>query len=146
MRRGLLRRRRTRRWPWSEERLTNAAGNERRISASNGAAAVAAAAALVSGEGEGAGRGQSGVSRGAGWRPDRFMPVGRTAASTSPAYGRHVASAGWSEAGASARGRGEGELGRAAERAEREAVRPSSACPLFFFLEFLFCQNLPNSF
>ena len=73
---------------------------------------------------------------GVGWRPDRFMLVGRTAASTTPAYGCHVASAGWSEAGPSARGRGEGELGRAAERAEREAGRPSSACPLFLFFNF----------
>jgi len=81
-----------------------------------------------------------GASGGAGVRPDRFMPVGRTAAATSPTYGCHVASAGWSEADASARGRGEGELGRAAERAEREAGRPSSACPLSLFFEFLFSQ------
>ena len=47
-----------------------------------------------------------------------------------------MAGAGWSEAGAFARGRGEVEMGRAAERAEREAGRPSSACPLFFFLNF----------
>jgi len=109
------------------------AGGERRSSASNGAAVVAAAAALVSGEGEGAGRGQNGASGGAGWRPDLVKPVGWAAASTTPAYGRHVAGAEWSEAGASARGRGEGELGRAAERADREAGRPSSACPFFLF-------------
>ena len=47
-------------------------------------------------------------SGGAGWRPDRVMPVGLAAMATSPAYGRHVANAGWSEAGASSRGRGEG--------------------------------------
>ena len=53
-----------------------------------------------------------GRSTGAGWRPDRVKPVGRAAASTTPAYGRHVAGAGWSEAGASARGRSEGENGQ----------------------------------
>jgi len=34
--------------------------------------------------------------------------------------------------------RGEGEAGRAAGWAEREAGRHSSACPLFFFFEILF--------
>jgi len=92
------------------------------------------------------GGGQSGGAGGAGWRPDRFMPVGRTAASTTPAYGRDVASTGWSEAGVSAHGRGEGELGRAAEQAEREASRPSSACPLSPFFELLFSILFPNSF
>jgi len=92
--------------------------------------------ALVSGEGEGVERGQNGGSGGAGWRSDRDKPVDRVAASTTPAYGRHVAGAGWSEAGASARGRGEGRLGRTAGWAEREAGRPSSASPLFFFLNF----------
>ena len=89
--------------------------------------------ALVSGEGEGAGREQNGGSGGAGWRPDRDKPVGRAAASTTPAYGRHVAGAGWSEVGVSARMRGEGRLGRAAGWAEREEGQPSSANPLFFF-------------
>ena len=94
----------------------------------------------MSGEGEGAGRGQNGASGGAGWRPDRVKPVGRAAASTTPAYGHQVASAGWSEAGASVRGRGEGEMGHAAERAEREAGRPNSACPLSLFLLNFFSQ------
>jgi len=133
VRKGLPRRRRARRWSWRGEWLTGAAGGERRSSASNGTAAVAAAAALASGDGEGAGRGQNGAFGGAGWRLDRVKPVGRAAASTTPAYGRHVAGARWSEAGTSARGRGEGELGRAAERAERQAGRPSSACPLLLF-------------
>jgi len=134
VRRGLPRRRRTRRWPWHVERR---AGGERRSSASNGATAVtAAAAALASREGEGARRGQNGASGGAGWCPDRVKPVGRASASMTPAYDLHVAGAGWSEAGVSACGRGEGELGRVAERAEREAGRPSSACPLFLFFSF----------
>jgi len=146
VRRGLPRQRRARRWSWRGEWLTGAAGGERRSSASNGAAAVAGAAALASGEGEGAGRGRNGASGGAGWRPDRVKSVGRVAASMTPAYGHHVAGAGCSEAGASARGRGEGVLGSAAERAEREAGRPSSACPLFLFFEFLFSILFPNSF
>ena len=41
---------------------------------------------------------------------------------------------------------GEGELGCAAERAEREAGRPSSACQPSPFFEFLFSIILPNSF
>jgi len=78
-------------------------------------------------------------SGGVGRRPDRVMPVGRTAAAMSPAYGRHVAGAGWSkQAHPRARG-GREELGRAAERAEREAGRHNSACPLslFFGITFL---------
>jgi len=145
VRRGLPRRRRARWWSRRGEWLTGAAGGERRSSASNGAAVVAAAAAaLASREGEGAGRGQNGASGGAGWRPDRVKPVGRAATSTTPAYGRHVAGAGWSEAGASAHGRGEGS--RATEWAEREAGWPSSACPLSPFFEFVFSNNFPNSF
>ena len=83
---------------------------------------------------------------GAGWHPYRVKPIGRAAASTMLAYGRHVAGAGWSEAGASARVRGEGEMGRVVERAKWEAGRPSSACPLSFFFEFLFSILFPNSF
>jgi len=48
----------------------------------------------------------------------------------------HMAGAGWSEAGTSARGREGGELGRAAEQAKREAGRPSSARPLSLFFKF----------
>jgi len=46
------------------------------------------------------------ASGGVGRHPDQVMPVGRAAAATSPAYGRHEAGTGWSEAGASAHGRG----------------------------------------
>ena len=70
---------------------------------------------------------------GVGRRPDRVMPVGRAAAATSPTYGHHVAGVGWSKAGASAHGRGGGGVGRAGERAEREAVGPA-APTLFSFL------------
>ena len=41
---------------------------------------------------------------GGAWRrPDWVMLVGRAAAAMSPAYGRHVAGAGWSKASVSAR-------------------------------------------
>jgi len=69
---------------------------------------------------------------GAGCRPDRGKPIGR-GASTTPAYGRHVAGAGWSEAGA-VRGReGRGNWAALPGWAEREAGRPSSACLVSLF-------------
>jgi len=42
--------------------------------------------------------------------------------------------------------RGEGEAGRAAGSSEREAGRPSSACPLFFFFNLVSPKSLNNTF
>ena len=99
------------------------------------------------GEGEGAGRGHNGVSGGAGWRPDRGKLVGRAAASTTSAYGYHVAGAGWREAGTSARA-GEGRGGRASwlDGPKGRRVGPAAPGPFSIFFEFLFCTNFPNSF
>jgi len=78
-----------------------------------------------------------------GRRPDQVKPIGR-GASTTPAYGRHVAVAGWDEAGVRARERGEGEAGQAAAWAEREAglaqqrLPPFSILFLNFFSQILF--------
>ena len=55
----------------------------------------------------------------------------RAASATSPTYGRHVASVGWRRVGASARGVEGEKLGRACERAEREAVGPAAPAPFF---------------
>ena len=67
------------------------------------------------------------------------MSVGRAAAATSPAYGRHVAGAGWSKAGASACGRGG--LGEWATRLSGpKGRRVGPAAPthfLFFLISFL---------
>jgi hypothetical protein len=62
-----------------------------------------------------------------GWRPAAARPT--------PAYGRHVAGAGWSEARPRAGGRGRGEAGRVACWAEREAGLAQQRLPLslFFF-------------
>jgi len=56
------------------------------------------------------------------------------AARSSPAYGRHVADAGWDEAGVRAQERGGGwEAGQAAVWAEREAGLARQRPPLFHF-------------
>jgi len=82
---------------------------------------------------------------GMGCRPDRGKPVGR-GASTTPAYGRHVAGAEWSEAGA-ARGReGRGNWDTLPGWAEREAGWPSCACPLSLFFEIIFLKSLNETF
>jgi len=71
----------------------------------------------------------------------------RAATATSPTYGRHVAGVGWRRAGrVRARGGG-GDLGCACERAEGQAGRPSSACPLSpLFLNFFFLKELKFEF
>jgi len=95
-------------------------------------------------EGEGNGEGTEWGGLGArGGVPTGIRPVGR-GASTTPAYGRHVAGAGWSDA-ASARGReGRGKRATLSGWAEREAGRPSSACP--FFLNFFSPKSLNKIF
>jgi hypothetical protein len=95
-------------------------------------------------EGEGGRGGQNGrnglgacagVPTRGGWRPAAARPT--------PAYGRHVAGAGWSEARPRAGGRGRGEAGRVACWAEREAGLAQQRLPLsLFFLNFF----SPNSF
>jgi len=117
------------------------AGGERRSSASNGAAAAAAAAAaLANGGGEGAGRGQNGGAWGAGWRPNRDKPVGR-GASTTPAYGRHLAGVGWIKAGARALERGEGKTGRAASLGRMGGGSAQQRLPPFLFFSISFLQK-----
>jgi hypothetical protein len=74
---------------------------------------------------------------GAGCHPDRGKPVGR-GASTTPAYGRHVAGAGWSEAGtAHGRERG-GEAGRAVWLGRKGGGSAQQRLLPFFFLLKLF--------
>jgi len=80
---------------------------------------------------------------GAGCRPDRGKPVGR-GASTTPAYGRHVAGTGWSEAGARARERGEGEPGRAVWLGRKGGGSAQQRLPPFFLK--LFSQKLKCGF
>jgi len=102
---------------------------------------TATATALASGGRRGERSGATKWSLGVrGGVPTRLRPVGR-GASTTPTYGRHVAGVGWTKVGV-AHGR-EGRGKRAALRgwAEKEASRPSSACPLFFFFEFLFSKK-----
>ena len=60
-----------------------------------------------------------------GWRPAAARPT--------PAYGRHVAGAGWSEARPRAWERRERGAGRAARWAEREAGLAQQRLPLLFF-------------
>ena len=73
------------------------------------------------------------VYGGAGRRPDQRGWRWPAAARPSPAYGRHVAVAGWDEAGVRARERGEGEASRAAVWAEREAGLAQQRLPPFPF-------------
>jgi len=75
---------------------------------------------------EGGGLGaRAGVPTRGGWRPAAARPT--------PAYGRHVAGAGWSEArpraGERIRGRQAGPLAGP----KRKRGWPSSACPFLFF-------------
>jgi len=101
----------------------------------------------ASGEEEGVGRGtewrrlgaRGGVPTGLCRSAGRPRPRGRRTAATWPALGG-------ARRARPRVGEGEGELGRVAERAEREAGRPSSAYPLSPFFEFLFLIILPNSF
>jgi len=66
-------------------------------------------------------------------------------ASTTLAYGRHVAGAGWSEAGVRARERGEGRPGRAAWLGRKGGGSAQQRLSPFLFFEFLFSTNFPNS-
>jgi len=77
--------------------------------------------------------------------PTGIRPLGRDA-STTPAYGRHVAGAGWSEAASARRREGRGKRAALSGWAEREVGRPSSACPLFFFLNFFSPKSLNKIF
>jgi len=113
----------------------------------NGARRSAAAApAAARGEEEereaGGGAEWSGLGRGAASRPG----VGGRA-STTPAYGRHVASAGWSEAGA-ARGRERvGEAGRAAWLGRKGGGSAQQRLsPFSFFLNFFSPKSLNKTF
>ena len=86
--------------------------------------------------------------RGAGCRPDRGKPVGQRRvhdAGVRPPRDRHrVERGGRLRAGK----RGEGSGGRATllGLAEREAGRPSSACPLFIFLNSFSALIFPTHF
>jgi len=66
--------------------------------------------------------------------------------STTPAYGRHVAGVGWSEAGARARERGGGNWAARLGWAEREAVGPAAPAPFSLFFEFVFSKKLKYDF
>jgi hypothetical protein len=144
VRRGLPRRWRTQRWAWHARWPVETAGGERRSSASNVATAelgVGVAAGEGGGDRENGGAWGSGVAS----RPGHASRS-RAVVATSPTYGRHVASVGSRRAGR-ARTRGGGEtVGRACERAEREAGRPSSACPLSLFLNFFFPKEFKCKF
>jgi len=80
------------------------------------------------------------VERGGGaeWRMGArgAVPTGvswsASGASTTPAYGRHVAGAGWSEAGVRARERGEGRPGRAAWLGRKGGGSAQQRLSLFF--------------
>jgi len=84
--------------------------------------------------------------RGVGCRPDRGKPVGR-GAFTTPAYGRHVAGVGWSEAGA-ARGRERGgETGRAVWLGRKGyGSAQQRLSPFPFFLNFFSPKSLNKTF
>ena len=77
---------------------------------------------------------------GMGCRPDRGKPVGR-GASTTPAYGRHVAGAGWSEAGAARAGERGGGAGRAAQLGQKGGGSAQQRLPPFSFFLKLFSQK-----
>ena len=115
------------------------AGGEQRSSANNGAAAeLLRSRTGRRGSGEGTEWGCLGAQGGV---PTRIRPVGR-GASTTPAYGRHVAGAGWSEAGARTRDRGEGKTGRAAWLGRKGGGSAQQRLPPFLFFEFLFSKKL----
>ena len=78
---------------------------------------------------------------GAGCRPDRGKPVGQRRvhdAGVRPPRGRRRVEQG----GRPRTGEGRGKLGRAAWLGRKGGGRPSSACPFFFFFEFLFSKKL----
>jgi len=81
--------------------------------------------------------------RGEGWRSDHVKPVGR-GASTTPAYGRHVAGAGWSEGGAARRRERGGEAGRAVWLGRKGGGSAQQCLSAFF--EFLFSKSLNKTF
>jgi len=80
---------------------------------------------------------------GAGWHPDRVMPVG----AGRPRPRRQRTAATWPAPGGEGRARpcaarrGK-KLGRASERTEIEAGRPSSACPPFLSFFYFFFPNI----
>ena len=116
------------------------AGGERRSFSGDGAAAELLRLWLRSRaeEGEREARATERVERpgGSARRPDQVKPVGR-GASTTPAYGRHVAGAGRSEAGA-ARGGERGGGGRPGRYLGRKGggVGPAAPAPFSIFLNF----------
>jgi len=117
------------------------AGGEQRSFSGDGAAAELLRLRLRSRaeEGEREARATERVERpgGSGRCPDKVKPVGRDA-STTPAYGRHVAGAGWSEAGAARAGErgGGGRLGCWLDR-KGGGVGPAAPVPFsIFFLNF----------
>ena len=74
-----------------------------------------------------------------GWRPAAARPT--------PAYGRHVAGAGWSKAGAVCAGERGGGAGRAAQLGQKGGGLAQQRLPPFpFFLKFLFSKFFLNSF
>ena len=79
------------------------------------------------------------ASRPGGWRPAAARPT--------PAYGRHVAGAGWSKAGAARAGERGGGAGRAAQLGQKGGGSAPQRLPPFpFFLKFLFSKFFLNSF
>ena len=73
------------------------------------------------------------ASRPGGWRPAAVRPT--------PAYGRHVAGAGWSKAGAARVGERGGGAGRAAQLGEKGGGSAQQRLPPFLFFEFLFSNS-----
>jgi len=77
--------------------------------------------------------------RGAASRPGGRWPA---AARPTPAYGRHVAGAGWSEAGAARVGERGGGAGRAAQLGRKGGGAAQQRLSPFPFFEFLFLNSL----
>ena len=77
----------------------------------------------------------AGVPTRGGWRPAAARPT--------PAYGRHVAGAGWSEAGAARAGERGGGAGRAVQLGQKGGGSAQQRLPPFpFFFENSFLQIL----
>ena len=97
-------------------------------------------------------RGRRGSGEGTEWGclgAQGGVPTGisRSAASTTPAYGRHVAGAEWSEAGVRTRERGEGRPGRAAWLGRKGGGSAQQRLPPFlFFLNFFSPKSLKKIF
>ena len=115
---------------------------------------AAAAAALASGEEE---REREGTVWRLGARGAVPTGVSRSAsgASTTPAYGRHMAGVRWSKTGTRVRERGGGNWAARLGSAEREAVGPAAPAPFSFFFFFNFfspkssnkiCEAFANHF